>query len=99
MREVAGLVLEHVPRWMAEMRSALEAGQWRDLKRLAHTLKTSTDNIGAREGVAAAALLERLADERDADIARPALADLEAQVARLLPAVSQLLGAPLPVSE
>ena len=72
---------------------------WRELKRLAHTLKSSADNIGAREGVSAAALLERLADQHDAELARPALADLEAKVALLLPAVSQLTCEPQPAVE
>ncbi len=99
MREVAELVLEHVPKWMAGMRKTLDAGEWRELKRLAHTLKSSADNIGAHEGVLAAARLEQLADQHDIELARPALADLEAKIARLLPAVAQLTGEPQSVVE
>jgi signal transduction histidine kinase/CheY-like chemotaxis protein/HPt (histidine-containing phosphotransfer) domain-containing protein len=99
MREVAELVLEHVPKWMAGMRKMLDAGEWRELKRLAHTLKSSADNIGAREGVSAAALLEQLADQHDIELARPALAALEAKIALLLPAVSQLASEPQSVVE
>jgi signal transduction histidine kinase/DNA-binding NarL/FixJ family response regulator/HPt (histidine-containing phosphotransfer) domain-containing protein len=90
LREVAELVLEHAPKWMARMRDSLEAGDWQALTRLAHTLKSSADNVGARQGVSAAGLLEQLAGQKDLEAARPALADLEAEFAVLLPAVSRL---------
>ncbi len=90
MREVAELVLEHVPKWMAGMRESLESHDWRTLSRLAHTLKSSADNVGAIHGVIVAERLEHLAGAQDLDASRPALANLEAEIARLLPALARL---------
>ncbi|MBI1310741.1 response regulator [bacterium] len=47
VREVAGLVIELLPAWLAEMERNLQTGDFTNLKRLAHTLKTSADNVGA----------------------------------------------------
>jgi len=89
LREVAELVLENIPKWLAEMRDSLEMQDWRTLGRLAHTLKSSADNVGARQGVVLAERLERLANEHDLDASQLALAKLEAELARLLPALSR----------
>jgi CheY-like chemotaxis protein/anti-sigma regulatory factor (Ser/Thr protein kinase) len=48
VREVAQMVIELLPAWLSEMERNLETENWDNLKRLAHTLKTSAENVGAR---------------------------------------------------
>jgi HPt (histidine-containing phosphotransfer) domain-containing protein len=91
LRDVADLVLEHIPQWMAGMRDSLAMGDGRTLRRLAHTLKSSADNVGASNAYGAAARLEKLAAEENLREAQLALADLESEMHRLLPAVARLL--------
>jgi signal transduction histidine kinase/DNA-binding NarL/FixJ family response regulator/HPt (histidine-containing phosphotransfer) domain-containing protein len=88
--DIAGLVLEHIPKWMTAMHDSLACGDACTLTRLAHTLKSSADNVGAGRGARAAARLEMLAAVQNLEEARLALADLEAEVSRLLPAVGRL---------
>jgi signal transduction histidine kinase/DNA-binding NarL/FixJ family response regulator len=90
LQEVGELILEHAPKWLAEMPRALDAGDWKTLKRLAHTLKSSADNVGARQCVVVAATLERTADEQVLEASRRALAGLEIEMARLMPALAHL---------
>jgi signal transduction histidine kinase/DNA-binding response OmpR family regulator len=90
LRDVAALVLEHAPGWMAGIRDSLAAGDSRTLRRLAHTLKNSADNVGAGQGVAAAWRLESLAARENLAEARTALPELEREMSRLLPALARL---------
>ncbi len=90
LREVAGLVLNNVPRWIAGMHSSFASHDWTTLARLAHTLKSSADNVGARQGVVHAESLERLANAHDLAGSQSALANLEAEFSRVMPALSQL---------
>jgi HPt (histidine-containing phosphotransfer) domain-containing protein len=91
LRDVAALAVEHIPKWMDGMREALAADDCRTLRRLAHTLKNTADNLGALQGVAAAARLEGLAAKENLAEAPSALADLQAEMSRLLPAVARLI--------
>ena len=54
VREVAGMVIELLPAWLDEMQQHRQSGDFDSLKRLAHTLKTSAENVGA-SGLADAA--------------------------------------------
>jgi HPt (histidine-containing phosphotransfer) domain-containing protein len=94
LRDVARLILEHIPKWMSAMRDSLARGDSRTLKRLAHTLKSSADNVGAAKGAGAAARLEMLSAEQNLDEARLALAILETEVSRMLPAIARLAAEP-----
>jgi signal transduction histidine kinase/response regulator RpfG family c-di-GMP phosphodiesterase len=90
LHDIAELVLEHIPKWMSAMHDSLASGDGRTLQRLAHTLKSSADNVGAGKAVHDAARLEMLASEQNLDEARLALAELDTEISRLLPAVAQL---------
>jgi CheY-like chemotaxis protein/HPt (histidine-containing phosphotransfer) domain-containing protein len=90
LRDVATLIMEHIPKWLTGMRESLVVGDSRTLRRLAHTLKSSADNLGARQGAAAAERLESLAAKENLAEAHQALADLETEMSRLLPAVACL---------
>ncbi len=94
LRDIAGLVLEHIPKWMSAIHASLDGSDGATLTRLAHTIKSSADNVGAERAAKAAARLEVLAGEHKFDEARTALAHLDAEIAQLLPAVARLSLAP-----
>jgi signal transduction histidine kinase/HPt (histidine-containing phosphotransfer) domain-containing protein/DNA-binding NarL/FixJ family response regulator len=90
LRDIAGLFIEHGPRWLDEVRSALDLGDWEGAKRLAHTLKGSATNLGAQRAADAAHALELLAADSARDRCTQAMETLESEIARMLPAVSGL---------
>jgi len=93
LRDIAGLVKEHIPKWLSSMHESIAKRDCKTLKRLAHTLKSSADNVGASRGYQAAARLEKLADQQNLDEAQAALAELDSEMTRLLPAVALLASA------
>ena len=84
LREIAELVFHQCPQWLAEIRSASESASQSDLKRLAHTVKNSADNLGATATCTAAARLERYAAENDCERYAESIQMLEQEVANLL---------------
>jgi signal transduction histidine kinase/DNA-binding NarL/FixJ family response regulator/HPt (histidine-containing phosphotransfer) domain-containing protein len=98
LREVAGLVLEHFPKWMSGIRESFARGDGRTLSRLAHTMKSSADNVGASRAFSAAERLEKLAELPGLDGGQAAVADLEHEITRLLPAIALLVADMQPVS-
>jgi signal transduction histidine kinase/AmiR/NasT family two-component response regulator/HPt (histidine-containing phosphotransfer) domain-containing protein len=90
-REVIEIAIPLFSEWLAGIEQAFDDGDWPTVRRLAHTLKTSADNVGAKTARSAAFRLEQLAAARDELEARAAFADVERAVRRLLPALSQLV--------
>src|SRR5262249_49359822 len=90
LREVAGLFIELCPQWMSEIRRAMESCDWTTVKRLAHTLKGSVTNLSAdRVADAAHALELQAVDPEHAHISE-AWSNLESEITRLMPAVSDI---------
>jgi len=87
VREVAGMVIELLPAWLGEMERNLETGDWDNLKRLAHTLKTSAENVGARGLADAAWQLESSLQRTQTDNASLLLQQLSKHAS---PALSEL---------
>src|SRR5205807_3968892 len=58
LRELAGMFLVESPRWLADVRAAVAAGDLGKLKRAAHTLKGAVGTFGARAAFDAALELE-----------------------------------------
>jgi signal transduction histidine kinase/DNA-binding response OmpR family regulator len=90
-REVAELAIPLFSEWLTEIDRAFAYDDWPTVRRLAHTLKTSADNVGASAAHSAALRLEQLAVERKAVEAREAFAQVEQSVRQLLPALSQFV--------
>jgi CheY-like chemotaxis protein/HPt (histidine-containing phosphotransfer) domain-containing protein len=90
-REVAEIAIPLFSEWLTEIDQAFDDGDWPTIRRLAHTLKTSADNVGANAARLAAFRLEQLAGVQNALEARDAFADVERAVRRLLPALSQFV--------
>jgi signal transduction histidine kinase/DNA-binding NarL/FixJ family response regulator/HPt (histidine-containing phosphotransfer) domain-containing protein len=91
LRDIANLILESVPKWVREMRESLARGDARTLQRMAHTLKSSCDNLGAQRGLELSARLEMLAQQQQLDEAGGALQQLEIETERILAALPSLI--------
>jgi HPt (histidine-containing phosphotransfer) domain-containing protein len=90
-REVAELAIPLFSEWLTEIDQALEYDNWPTVRRLAHTLKTSADNVGANTARLAALRLEQLAIQRKPLEAREAFAEVDVTIRQLLPALSQFV--------
>jgi CheY-like chemotaxis protein len=88
LQEVVHLFLTQVPRWLADIRDALNRGDAGRVRRVVHTLKGAVSNFGTGAAYRQAERMETLARAGDLAEAAGACADLEAQLNRLLPALA-----------
>jgi PAS domain S-box-containing protein len=88
LRDLAGIFLEECPRWMAELRQAIAAGNAADVKRLGHTLKGSLGHFGVPTGFEAAYQLELMGRNGILDGAPEACAVLAGHLERLRPVLA-----------
>ncbi len=70
VREMIDMFLNEAPAMLAGMEHALEAANARELRRLAHTLKSNAGTLGARRLYDACRQLEALAAEENMDAAQ-----------------------------
>ncbi|MCS6851140.1 MAG: response regulator [Gemmataceae bacterium] len=85
LQELAGLVLDNLPAWLADLRQAAEAGDADKLRRTAHTLKGALGHVGAQQASRLALELEKTEPGRSAAEAAAACARLEAEWAQIQP--------------
>jgi HPt (histidine-containing phosphotransfer) domain-containing protein len=83
MQELARVFLEECPGWMAELRRALAGGDAAGVRRLAHTVKGSLGQFGARTAFDAAQRLEMMGRDGILAGAEEACVVLEAELGRL----------------
>jgi PAS domain S-box-containing protein len=88
-RDLAGTFLAQCPRWMADLRAALDARDAGRLRAAAHPLKGSLGTFAATGAVAAAQRLEMLGRDGCLAGAPEALAELEREIARLTAALAE----------
>lgn len=89
-RTIGELFVEHVPHWIAELRTAIEnGGEPKTAQRLAHTIKSSADNTGCHRVRSLAEDLERRIPEDGPERTAEAFADLVAAVDEVLPEVAR----------
>lgn len=88
--EAAGILLEDLPGWRAELSQALENSDAPIVRRVAHTIKGAVDVFGAQAAHDAALRLEEIAAGGDLNGASEAAADLERELERLLPELEEL---------
>jgi CheY-like chemotaxis protein len=91
LAELAGLFRDSAPEQIRGLFRAVETLDRSLLKRLAHTLKNSADNLGARRATQSAWQLEKLAARGSPEELRNALASVETDLADLVSAVESLL--------
>ena len=77
MRELVAFYVDETRARLPEMRRQLETGDFAELKRSAHSLKGASRTYGVITLAENAALLEKAADEADADVSSPHLAWIE----------------------
>jgi CheY-like chemotaxis protein len=87
LQEMASLFAEECPKLMTRIRAAMAQGEMAELRRAAHTLKSSADVFAAKPVVAAAWRLETMGRDGELTYAEDAWSDLEHAVSRLLPAL------------
>lgn len=90
LRDIAALFLKDSPGMLAQMRQALDAGNAKNLGKMAHMIKGSASNFGADDAVAIALHIEEMARKGDLDGARRACMALEQAVQALNATLSQL---------
>lgn len=91
LREVLLLFLDDVPRRMARLNASYEDGNAIELQRAAHSLKGSSGNIGARRMFDVCRQLDERGHAADFDGARPLLASLAQEYARVEAEIRQIL--------
>ena len=79
VKKVTDLFLQDTPGQLADLRDSLQKGDSVRLVRVAHTLKGSAANLGAREMVRICAELQVLGEAENISIAPSLVADLESQ--------------------
>src|SRR5262249_10302616 len=89
-RELAGLFLEELPGWVAELTAAIERGDAPVATRAAHTIKGAVDHWGAAGAYDVALRLERLGRERKLDKARKLVPQLQRELEAIVPALREL---------
>lgn len=87
LRELAEMFFAECPKLMQQIREHIASADGPELRRAAHTLKGSAHVFGAEEAAEAAHRLEEIGREAAFADAAKALALLEDEVARLLPAL------------
>lgn len=88
LSEVVGLFQSDCPKLFSQMREAIEQGDHTILVRAAHTMRGSLDLFGLSAASKAAMDLELSGQKGDMERAEPALAALEEEVARCMPALN-----------
>ncbi|MBC7820223.1 MAG: response regulator, partial [Planctomycetaceae bacterium] len=81
--EISGMVQELMPQLLTEIEGALKDHDQERLKRAAHTLKNSADNVGAKPTCDAAYLVERLAQQSEWGSLATAILQLHCEAVRL----------------
>ena len=92
LQEVAQLFLETSPELLEQIRQAAAERDAKTLERAAHTLKGSVGNFAADSVFQAALRLEKLGRAGDFSSVDQALAELEAEMRRLAPALTEFSG-------
>ncbi|MEW6298511.1 MAG: Hpt domain-containing protein [Thermodesulfobacteriota bacterium] len=88
--ELAALFLDEYPHMLAAIRAALARRDAKALQHAAHTLKGSVGNFGATAVFEAAFALEQMGRHGDFSGADAVCSRLEAELARLQPALATL---------
>ena len=90
LREMAGVFLDEYPLLLVTMQDALSHGNAQTLTYAVHTLKGSVANFAATNAFEAALKLEKIGRQGNLTQAKNALAELEAELARLAPLLTTL---------
>ena len=90
MKEVVELFLEDCPKQMSDIREAIASSDSAGIDHAAHAFKGAVGNLGAHAAFQAAQVLEAAGQNGNLTGAQEAFAALEAEAARLRPALGRL---------
>ncbi|MBM4258231.1 MAG: PAS domain S-box protein [Deltaproteobacteria bacterium] len=90
LREMAAVFLDEYPLLLTTMQDALSHGNAQTLTFAVHTLKGSVANFAANNAFEAALKLEKIGRQGNLTQAKTALAEMEAELARLAPLLTTL---------
>jgi PAS domain S-box-containing protein len=93
LEKMVRVFLEISPRWMEEMRTAIQQGDAFKVGDIAHTLKGSVSNFDAAAAVEAALTLETMGRDHDLTGAEAAFTALVESMQLLQPELAHLIGA------
>jgi two-component system, sensor histidine kinase and response regulator len=96
LKELIAVFLEDYPGWLAELGASVAAADPPRVRRAAHTLKGAVDSVGGSSAYEAAFRLERMGAEGRLGGAAEAIAALEIEIHRLVPALAAYAGVILP---
>jgi HPt (histidine-containing phosphotransfer) domain-containing protein len=91
LREIVAIFLAEYPTLLAEIRESVATADAQKLERAAHSLKGAVANFAVHTATQAAYRLETIGRSSNLDAAPEALATLEAQLAAIRPALTQLV--------
>ncbi|MCS6863759.1 MAG: response regulator, partial [Gemmata sp.] len=89
LAEIVSVFLSDAPQFLSELQGAIAAGDIPLVKRTAHSLKGAAGYIGGQLVAAAAATLERMADDNDLSLAHEAFATLRQHMDQLQTALRE----------
>jgi HPt (histidine-containing phosphotransfer) domain-containing protein len=90
LRELVAIFLESCPKLLTDVREAIARGDPHAMERAGHTLKGAVGALGGRSAAGAAQRIEQIGKANDLRLASAAYADLEGEIERLKPALSEL---------
>ena len=88
IRELSDIFCLQAPRWMGEMRTAIQSRDAKLLRRIAHTIKGSSAYFGASALIQAALVLEKCGHDANFENVEPAMQDLDIELSRVLTALA-----------
>jgi HPt (histidine-containing phosphotransfer) domain-containing protein len=91
LKRICSLFLQMCPHQMRDIREAVQSQDWLTVQRATHKVRGSVGTFAANAAVQAAHRLEAAARVPDAAGVQTCLVDLDREVERLVPAVTQLL--------
>jgi two-component system, sensor histidine kinase and response regulator len=91
LHQACDLFRQSYPKLLSQLREAMSRGDAESVERAAHTLKGSIGNFGGAAAAEAAFRLEKMGRAQDLVHALDAIADLEMEIQRLIPALTALL--------
>lgn len=91
LKELTGLFLEDCPNLMAELQDAVACGDAEGIERLAHTLKGSVGNFGAKGASEAALRLQQIGKSGDVSNASELYVALDAEIKRVMAELNALI--------
>ena len=91
LKELTGLFLEDCPNLMSELQDAVACGDAEGIERLAHTLKGSVGNFGARGASEAALRLQKIGKSGNLADAAESYSVLDQEIKRVIDELNTLI--------